>query len=86
MSEMFKKAFLLATLERMVRGAAIAVGFVWFGTDVVFDVMEINTWEKIGAAAISGAVGSLVLSLAGRTFGSGDGPSFTNVEKLNPVA
>lgn len=76
---MFTLKFWKAAAERMVRGAAVSVAAVYFGGDVVFDSLNVNTWTEAGGIAITGAVGSLVLSLAGQAF-TGSGPSFNSTE------
>ena len=82
---MWTKAFWQATLERVIRGAVVAVAATWVGGDLVFDVFDPNTWRDFAALAISGAFSSLVLSLAGNAV-SGDGPALTNSEVLSPPA
>jgi hypothetical protein len=78
---MFTKRFWKATAERVVRGAAIAAATVT-GLDGS-GVIHINVDpQAVGAAAIYGAVGSLILSLIGGTLGSGDGPSVFGQEHL----
>jgi hypothetical protein len=49
----------------------------------VFDSFNVSTWEQVGSLAVGGAFLSMVLSLAGGAFGSGNGPSFTGTENLN---
>lgn len=80
---MFSKVFIKAAIERMIRGAAIAVAAAYFGGDIVFDALNVNTWADVLSLALSGAFGSLVLSLAGQAI-TGNGPSLTNVEVTNP--
>lgn len=76
---MFTLTFWKAAAERMVRGAAISVAAAYFGGDKVFDSLNVNTWADAGGLAIAGAVGSLVLSLAGQAI-TGNGPSLTSTE------
>lgn len=78
---MWTKAFWKATAERMIRGAAVTVAAVFFGGDLVFDSFNFDTWEQFFSLAVAGALGSLVLSLAGNSV-SGNGPSFTTDEKV----
>lgn len=81
---MWTRKFWKATGERVVRGAAVAVGAAFFAGDVVFDALNLNTWAEVGSVAIGGAFCSLVLAIAGAQFGSGDGPSFSDAERLKP--
>lgn len=81
---MWTRKFWVATAERVVRGAAVAVFGVFFVGDFVFDAFNADTWEQFGSVAIGGAVGSLVLALAGGAFGSGAGPALTGAEVLDP--
>lgn len=76
---MWTKKFWKATAERMIRGAAVSVAAVFFGGDVVFDSLNVASWTEAGGIAITGAIGSLVLSLAGQAF-TGNGPALTNNE------
>lgn len=81
---MFTLKFWKATAERVVRGAAIAAGVV-LGLDGSGQIVH-ATLTDVGVAAEYGALGSLVLCLAGGFFGAGDGPSLTGREELAPVA
>lgn len=80
---MWTKEFWLATGERILQGAAVAVFAAFFGGDVVFDSLNINTWVDVLATALAGAFGALVLALAGNGI-TGNGPSFNKVEVLDP--
>lgn len=80
---MWNKAFWQATVERMVRGAAVAVGAAYFAGDVVFDALNVSTWQDVGSLAIGGAFGSLVLAFAGNAV-SGNGPAFSKSEEVVP--
>lgn len=80
---MWTKKFWQAVAERMIRGAAVTVAGGYFGADVVFDALNVSTWSDVGSLAISGALGSLVLSLAGQAL-TGNGPALTNNEELTP--
>lgn len=80
---MWNKAYWKATVERMIRGAAVAVGAVYLGADKVFDSMNVNTWTDVFNLAISGAFLSLVLSIGGNAI-TKSGPSFNNAETTNP--
>lgn len=79
---MWTKAFWKAVPERMVRGGAIAVAAVWITGQGILDIAEINDWVDVASLFASGAVGSLILSLAGGAFGPGDGPSLTGREDV----
>jgi len=78
---MWTKAFWLATLERVVRGAASAVGGAYLGK--AFDVLNPNTWQDIASIAAGGALTALVLCLGGNAI-TKTGPSFNNTEVTNP--
>jgi len=80
---MWNKAFWKAVVERMVRGAAVAVGAVWLGGDVVFDSFNLHTWSQVGNLALSGAFLALILSVGGNAI-TKSGPSFNNSETTNP--
>jgi hypothetical protein len=77
---MWTREFWKATAERMIRGAAVAVGGAFFAGDWAFDALNVGTWQDVGALAIGGAFCSLVLALAGGAFGAGTGPSLTGHE------
>lgn len=84
---MWTKAFWKATGERVVRGAAVAMFAGFFGGDVTFDAMNVNTWQDFGALGVSGAVGSLLLCLIGGAT-SGDNPAspaLTGTETVDPA-
>jgi len=75
---MFKREFWKAAGERLVRaGAAAAVAL--YGADAT-DVIHGADLMAGGQAFASGALLSLLLSLAGGKFGAGNGPSFTGAE------
>lgn len=80
---MWTKAFWKAATERMIRGAAITVSGAYFGGDVVFDALNVGTWGDVGSLAISGAFGSLLLSLIGNA-ATGNGPALTRNETVDP--
>lgn len=82
---MFTVKFWKAVAERMVRGAAVTVAGAYFGGDLVFDALNVSNWTDVGSLAVSGALGSLVLSLAGQAV-TGNGPALTNQEELTPAA
>lgn len=79
---MFTTEFMKATLERMIRGGASALGGALVVGDWVFDLFNLNSLQDGVAVFAGGALTSLLMSLAGGTFGSGDGPSFTGTEEL----
>lgn len=80
---MWTKDFWRATAERVVQGAALAVFAAYFGGDVIFNTLQVNTWVDVLSTAGAGAFGALVLSLAGNAV-SGNGPAFTRVEVVDP--
>lgn len=81
---MFTLAFWKAIAERMVRGGAIAASLV----------LPLSAWTNIDEATGSlslaafafawGALGSLLLSLAGSQIGEKGEPSFTGAEIIAP--
>ena len=77
---MFTVKFWKATAERIVRGAAIGVGIV-LGLDGHGEIAHASL-DDIWHAALYGALGSLVLCLAGGFFGAGNGPALTGKEEL----
>lgn len=77
---MWTKRYWKATAERVVRGAAIAVATV-LGLDGGGAIAQAAP-RDLALAALYGALGSLVLSLIGGAFGSGDGPAITGQEQL----
>lgn len=79
---MWSLAFWKATLERCVRGAAVAVFGGYFAGDVFFDALDINAWSDVGSLAVGGAFGSLLLSLIGNAT-TGTGPSLVSPERLD---
>ena len=79
----WQRAFWAATLERMVRGFAIAALGV-LGADVV-DVINGVDWQNVLGIGAGGAVLSLLFSLTGQ-FVSGNGPSFTQAESVDTEA
>lgn len=82
---MWTKAFWRATAERIIRGALVSVAAAYFGGDLVFDALNVNSWRDVGSLAITGAFASLLLSLGGNAL-TKSGPSFTDNEVLSPPA
>jgi hypothetical protein len=78
---MFTLAFLWATLERMVRGGAAAVGAALVVGPGPVNAFALN-WVDVGGLFLGGALVSLILSLGGGTLGAGAGPSFLGRERL----
>ena len=78
---MFTITFWKATAERVVRGAAVAVAALLGLAPTTQAVGSVNV-QTLAVAALYGALGSLVLCLAGTTLGAGDGPSLTGKEEL----
>ena len=81
---MWTKEFWKAAAERMVRGGAAALGGALVAGDWVLDVMNVGNLGDGATVFIGGALTSLLMSLAGGAFGSGDGPSFTGTEAVTP--
>jgi hypothetical protein len=75
------RAYWKATLERMVRGFAIAA-LVPLGGQAV-DIIHGLDWQNVLGLGGGGAVLSLLLSLAGQQV-SGNGPSFIKDEAVEP--
>jgi hypothetical protein len=82
---MWTRKFWKATAERCVRGGAAALGGALVAGDWVLDVMNVSSLSDGATVFVGGALTSLLLSLAGGAFGSGDGPSFTGQEELKPT-
>jgi hypothetical protein len=80
---MWTRKFWKATGERMIRGAAAAVGAVWLAGDIVFEAFNFHTWEQVGSLAVGGAFMSLIMALIGNV-ASGNGPAFTTDEAVKP--
>lgn len=79
----WQRAFWKATVERMVRGFAIAA-LTALGADAV-DVIGGLDWLNVLGFGGGGALLSLLMSLAGNAV-SGNGPSFTATEQVDPAA
>jgi shikimate kinase len=75
------KAFWAATVERMLRGFAIAALGVLGGE--AFDAINGVDWVNVLGIGAGGAVLSLLFSLAGQAV-SGNGPSFVQAETVQP--
>jgi hypothetical protein len=80
---MWTKNFWQAAAERMVRGGAIAVTTTWIAGDGILNIAHVSDFKDVVVLYISGAVGSLLLSLAGSGLGPGDGPSLTGAEDVH---
>lgn len=80
---MFSKAFLTATLERMIRTVAqVLLTFLGAQTVNAFDVQ----WDDAVGIAVGAAVVSLLMSIIASGVGENRGPSFTGAEKIEPSA
>lgn len=79
---MWTKSYWQAVGERMIRGGAIAVATAFFVGDQALNALEIE-WIDVGGFFLGGAFTSLVFSLGGNAI-SGNGPSFTRKEEINP--
>lgn len=83
---MWTKKFWKATAERVLHGAAVAIFGAFFAGDVVFDAINVNTWQDVGSTGLGGAFGSLLLCLIGGLT-SGDNPpspALLSPEKIEP--
>jgi hypothetical protein len=80
---LFSRAFLVATLERAIRSfsASLASLLTASGTGL----LDTNWVEKLSVSAMAALV-SVLLAVAGGTFGKGDGPSFVGEERLKGKA
>lgn len=78
-------AFWKATLQRMIRSAAAACLAIWVGGDVVFSVMDLNSWKDFATVAITAAVAELLFALGGGK-SDGAGPSWGTAEITSPPA
>lgn len=81
---MWTKAFWKAAAERAVRGAAVAALAIWTAAGV--DIVGGVDFTAVAWAALVGAVGSLLLSLAGNQINDVPGPSLTGTEETVPPA
>jgi hypothetical protein len=79
---LFSVAFLVATAERAVRSfaASLASLLTAGGTGI----LATNWGEKLSVSVMAALV-TVLLAIAGGTFGKGDGPSFIGEEMLAPV-
>lgn len=75
--------FLRAVIERMIRGgiAGIVAGYV-AGT-LVFDTLNVHTFDQVASLFIGGAVSALMISL-GVQGAKKNGPALTGAEVLTP--
>lgn len=79
---MFTREFWKATVERMVRGGAIAASAIWpLSTFTTVDD-GVSSLSLAAFAFAWGAGGSLLLSLAGSQVGVKGSPSFTDNERV----
>jgi len=81
---MWTKEFWKSTLERVIRGGIAALGGALVAGDWVFDVFNLNSIQDGVAVFAGGALTSFIMAFLGGQFGSGNGPSFTGVEVLDP--
>jgi hypothetical protein len=77
----YSRTFWAATLERMIRGFAIAALGVLGGE--AFDAINGVDWLNVLGIGAGGAVLSLLFSLTGQAV-TGNGPSFVNAETVKP--
>ncbi len=79
---MFTREFWKATAERAVRAGAIVASFAW-GTTAATEVGQlVGPLEATAVGFLWGAVGSVLLSLAGSQVGVKGSPSFTDNERV----
>ena len=75
--------FVQAVIERMVRGgiAGVVAGYV-AGT-LVFDTLNVHTFDQVASLFIGGAISALLISL-GIQGATKKGPALTSAENLTP--
>lgn len=79
---MFTREFWKATAERAIRGGSL-VASAALGATAFTDLDQVTSVaEAVGVGFLWGAVGSLLLSLAGSQFGVKGSPSFTDNERV----
>jgi hypothetical protein len=78
---LFTRKFWLATLERAIRSFAASLASLLTASGT--GLLETSWAEKFSVAGMA-AVVSVLLAIAGGTFGKGDGPSFSGEEELKP--
>jgi hypothetical protein len=77
---LFSRAFLLATVERAIRSFAASLASLL--TAAGTGLLDTNWFEKLSVSGMAALV-SVLLAIAGGTFGKGDGPSFIGKEALS---
>jgi hypothetical protein len=77
---LFSRAFLLATLERAIRSFAASLASLL--TAAGTGLLDTNWFEKLSVSGMAALV-TVLLAVAGGTFGKGDGPSFIGKEALS---
>ena len=76
---LFSRAFLLATVERAIRSFAASLASLL--TAAGTGLLDTNWFEKLSVSGMAALV-TVLLAVAGGTFGIGDGPSFIGQERL----
>jgi len=76
---LFSRAFLLATSERAIRSFAASLASLLTATGT--GLLDTNWFEKLSVSGMAALV-TVLLAVAGGTFGKGDGPSFIGQERL----
>jgi hypothetical protein len=76
---LFSRAFLVATSERAIRSFAASLASLL--TAAGTGVLDTNWSEKLSVSGMAALV-TVLLAIAGGTFGKGDGPSFIGGERL----
>jgi hypothetical protein len=77
---LFSRAFLLATVERAIRSFAASLASLL--TAAGTGLLDTSWFEKLSVSGMAALV-SVLLAIAGGTFGKGDGPSFIGKEALS---
>ena len=77
---LFSRAFLLATVERAIRSFAASLASLL--TAAGTGLLDTNWFEKLSVSGMAALV-TVLLAVAGGTFGKGDGPSFIGKEQLS---
>jgi hypothetical protein len=79
-SELFTSLFWAATMERAVRSFAASLASILTADGT--GILDTDWGQKLSVAAMA-AVVSVLLALAGGSFGGGNGPSFLGAENTD---
>lgn len=80
MTTIFSTQFAKAAGERAIRAGAAATLSAWVVGDGILNALSVD-WPDAGGIFLGGAVVSVLMSLAGNA-ATGDGPAFTDAEKV----